>query len=152
MKFSIDYSDKKENRLLTYDADEYGFNIEPKVAAINFGLVVNTLDLTVVDDDRKVVEVSGFCGLGASIKSDYTVPQYKEGALKVIDDLEPEFSYRIHKEGQPIYVNIQSGWVCIGNPEGKGDAVEFINNCVAVIDDDKEFISLWLKPDRLPDI
>ena len=36
--------------------------------------------------------------------------------------------------------------------EKQGNAVEFINNCVAVIDDDKEFISLWLKPQSLPNL
>ena len=153
MKFHIDYSAKKEDRLLTYDADEFGFNIEPKVQEIDFGITINSLDLTVVGDDRKVIEVLGFCGYGNWIKSNYIVPEYIEGSLKVIDELEGGAgSYAISKQELPINVNIQTGWVCIGNPEKKGNAVEFINNCVAVIDNEEEFISLWLKPQTLPNI
>jgi hypothetical protein len=58
----------------------------------------------------------------------------------------------VNKEDWPVYVNIRTGWVCIGNPENKGNAVEFINNCVAVIDENKCLASLWLKPKKLPDI
>ena len=150
MKFSIDYNGKKEDRLLTYDTNEYGFNIEPKVSKINFGLILNTLDLTVIDDDRRIIEVLGFCGLNPSMISNHDVPLYKEGTLKVIDNLDPGFSYRIHNKEQPIYVNIKTGWLCIGDPQKEGNGVEFINNCVAVINNEQGFISLWLKPKSLP--
>jgi hypothetical protein len=150
MKFIIDYNDNMEQRDLIYRADEFSFDMEPQVHEIDFELAINTLTLTVVDD--KIVQVWGFCGLNRKMKANYTVPQYKGGALKVIDDLEPGFAYSIYKEEQPIYINIQTGWICIGNPEKKGNAVEFIRNCVAVIGDGKDFISLWLKPEKLPKI
>jgi uncharacterized protein YbdZ (MbtH family) len=57
----------------------------------------------------------------------------------------------MNNEDWLVHVNVKTGWVCIGNPEKKGNAVEFINNCVAVIDD-KEFVSLWLKPLKLPNL
>ena len=56
----------------------------------------------------------------------------------------------INRDDLPMFINTESGWVCIGNPEAKGRAVEFINNCVAVINDNCEFVSLWLKPESLP--
>jgi hypothetical protein len=152
MKFNIDYNKKKENRLLTYDVDELGFDIEPRSDyAMDIDLALNTLELNIANDDRSVVEVLGFCGYGNWIKSNFSVPQYKEGSLKVTDDLVAGIgSYRINKEDLPIYVNILTGWICIGNPEKSGSAVEFINNCVAVINYDGEFIALWLKPQTLP--
>ena len=64
----------------------------------------------------------------------------------------PHFAYGINEDDLPVYVNVHTGWVCIGNPEKKGNAVQFINNCVAVIDENKEFVSLWLKPQSLPNI
>jgi hypothetical protein len=151
MRFKVEYTGMTENRLLIYRPEEHSFDTEPIEHRINFDIVVNKLNLTSIDDN-KIVQVWGFCGLDTSMKSNYNVPQYKKGALKVIDDLEPGFSYSIYKEEQPVYINVQTGWLCIGNPEKKGNAVEFIRNCVAVIDDNQNLISLWLKPDRLPDI
>jgi len=153
MKFSIDYSGSKQDRLLTYHIEEYSFDMEPSVQWINFDIVVNKLNLTVVDEDNKIVQLDGFCGLNASMKSNYAVPESQKGILRVTDDLKPGFgSYYVKKEEQPVFINMQTGWVCIGDPVMQGEAVEFINNCVAVIDDNREFVALWLKPDVLPDI
>ena len=104
-----------------------------------------------MNNDRRVIEVLGFCGYQEWIKSNFTVPQYMEGSLKVIENLESGIgSYSINKESLPIFVNVETGWLCIGDPQKKGFAVEFINNCVAVIDNDNEFLSLWLKQQSLP--
>ncbi|MBX2920659.1 MAG: hypothetical protein KF816_17600 [Melioribacteraceae bacterium] len=151
MKFEIEYTGVSEDRLLIYRTEEHSFDMEPWVYELDFEIAINTLTLTFVDG--KIIQLNGFCGLSKRMKSNYEVPKSQKGILKVLDDLKSGVgSYSINKEDLPVYVNTQSGWVCIGNPEKKGNAVEFINNCVAVIDDDKEFVSLWLKPDRLPDI
>jgi uncharacterized protein YbdZ (MbtH family) len=150
MKFIIESSNSIEERLLTYIPEECSFDMEPIVSKWDFELIVNKLSLTVIDE--KIVQLWGFCGLGEWMKSSYLVPEYKKGILKIEHKLKFGFAYGINDEEFPVYVNVQTGWVCIGNPEKKGNAVEFINNCVAVINDDKEFISLWLKPQSLPQI
>ena len=152
MKFVIEYNSNIEQRLLTYNIEECSFDIEPTVQKINYDIVINKLNLTVTDDNR-VVQILGFCGFATWIKTNHNVPEYKKGVLKVLDDLEVGVgSYSIRKEEFPVYVNTQTGWVCIGYPEKSGNAVEFINNCVVVINGDDEFISLWLKPLSLPEI
>lgn len=153
MKFIIEYGRPAEQRLLTYIEEECSFDMEPIVRGIDFELILNKLSLSVVDN--KIIQLWGFCGLDKSMKSSYQVPEHKKGCLRVEHDLNYGFAYGINDDDDyeyPVYINIQSGWVCIGNPEKKGNTVEFINNCVAVIDDDKDFVSLWLKPERLPDI
>jgi uncharacterized protein YbdZ (MbtH family) len=153
MKFLVEYTDTVKQATLTYDIEECSFDTEPTVQEINFDVVLNKLNLTAIDDDNKIVQVWGFCGYNEWIKSSYEIPARKRGTLKVLDDLTSGVgSYSISKKDLPVYVNILSGWVCIGNPEKKGNAVEFISNCVVVIDDDKEFVSLWLKPHALPNI
>lgn len=153
MKFLIEYTDTIEPKTLIYDIEECSFDTEPTVQEINFDVLINKLNLTVIDNDNRIVQVWGFCGYNEWIKSSYEVPERKKGNLKILDDLTSGVgSYSIYKEELPVYINVQSGWACIGNPEGKGHTVEFINNCVAVIDDNKEFVSLWLKPEKLPDI
>jgi hypothetical protein len=152
MKFCVEHNGQVEQRLLRYIADEYTFDVYPSVKEISFDTVLNKLNLTAVANNT-IAQIWGFCPYGEWVKGNYNVPKSVEGALKVVDNLEPGFSYRINKNGDwTTYVNTQTGWICIGNPEKKGNAVEFINNCIAVIDDDKEFVSLWLKPEVLPHI
>ncbi|MEZ4912393.1 MAG: hypothetical protein R2774_16205 [Saprospiraceae bacterium] len=156
MKFFIDtYKDIRQyfwQQQLVYIPEEHSFYMDSIVNKIEVELIVNKISLAV--SDHIVVSVSGFCGLSESMKSNYQVPKYKKGGLRVEHNLNYGFAYGINDDDYeyPVYVNVQSGWVCIGNPEKKGNAVEFINNCVAVIDNDKEFVSLWLKPESLPEI
>ncbi len=37
------------------------------------------------------------------------------------------------------------------NPQKSGEAVGFINNCVAVVDNNQELAALWLQPQALPE-
>lgn len=151
MKFLVEYTGETENRLLKYVTEDCSFNSEPSVQEINFDLALNKLNLTVADEN-KVVQVWGFCGYGEWLKADSNVPQYRKGILKVVDDLEPGFSYGVNNDDWPVYVNEKTGWVCVGNPEKLGQAVEFMSNCVAVVDNSNELLSLWLKPQSLPQI
>ncbi|MDH5250948.1 MAG: hypothetical protein OEW40_18290 [Cyclobacteriaceae bacterium] len=148
MKFTVDQNDKIGQGKLTYLVDEFSFNMEPIVYKIDIELIVNKLSLAVTDS--QVVHVSGFCGYKEWIGTDKNVPKYVRGALKVEYDLKHGLAYGINDEDLPVYVNSKTGWVCVGNPERDGIAVEFINNCVAVIDDAGEFTSLWLRPPSLP--
>jgi len=153
MKFLTEYTETIRQKTLIYNFEECSFFSEPSVQEINFDVVINKLNLTAIDNDNKIVQVWGFCGYNEWIKSSYEVPESEKGELKVLDNLISGVgSYSINNKDLPVYVNVQTGWVCIGNPEKKGNAVEFINNCIAVIDDEKEFLSLWLKPLSLPQI
>jgi len=150
MRFLVKHTGQAEQRLLKYVADEYSFDIEPIVHIINFDVIVNKLNLTVVNDN-KVAQVWGFCPYTNWIKSNCNVPQYTEGLLIVMDNLESGFSYGINSDDEwPVYVNQKTGWICVGNPERSGEAVEFMNNCVAVVDNNNKLVSLWLKPQELP--
>lgn len=151
MKFLVEYTGVSEQRTLIYDVEECSFDVEPTVQEVEFNIVVNRLNLTVANNGN-VVQVWGFSGYNEWKKSDCIVPQSRKGVLKVTDNLDYGLSYRVREEDFPVFVNPQSGWVCIGDPKRTGQTVEFINNCIAVVDNYQEFISLWLKPESLPDI
>lgn len=53
-------------------------------------------------------------------------PRYKSGTLKVVGNLEEDFSYRLSKDDLPMFINVQSDWLCIGNPEKKVNAKPFL--------------------------
>ena len=147
LKFKIEDGNSIE-RLLTYIPEECSFNMGSILDKIDVELILNKISLAVAYN--KIVHVSGFCGLDSSMKSNYEVPKHARGILKVEHDLKHGLAYGIYDEDLPTQVNTKTGWVCIGDPEKQGSAVEFINNCVAVIDGDGGFLSLWLKPPTLP--
>jgi len=150
MKFQIDYKSRTEEKSLVYRKDEFSFDMEPWVNIMDLELALNHLTLTVVDN--KIIQLSGFCGLSYSMNSNICIPEYKTGALMIEHNLKNGFAHGIYDEDQPVYLNIKSGWVCIGDPLNLGNAVEFIQNCVAVISDDGKLLSLWLKPTALPEL
>lgn len=150
MKFQIKKTYKTEQRLLHYDSEDYAFDMEPVVNAVAFNLVLNYLNLS-VDLDNKIVQIWGYCPYTSWMPKSITVPEYVKGELIVMSELKPGFSYSINQDEREIYVNYNTGWICIGNPEKKNNAVEFINDCIAILEDE-ELVSLWLKPIALPKI
>lgn len=148
MKFIIVFDNGKQQRQLVYIPDEHSFDMEPIEGNTDVDLIVNTITLSV--KDNKVIQLWGFCGLNNSITTYANPPVYKAGSLIVKHNRPHGFSYAINADELPVYVNLQTGWVCIGNPNALGSAVEFINNCVAVINPVQNLVSLWLKPNQLP--
>ena len=148
MKFFIEYSNNIEQQSLIYIPEECSFYMEQIVQKPDMELILNKISLAV--SENRVVNVNGFCGLDKSMQSYYEAPENKKGILKVEHSLEYGFAYGINNDDWPIHVNVQTGWVCVGDPKGAGNAVEFINNCVAVIGNNSEFVSLWLRPQSLP--
>lgn len=145
MKFYTEYTKSLEQKKLIYYVDEQSFDTEPSLGKVDFCIVINMINLTVIKGN--VVEIWGFCPSETWITSEYEVSKYTKGILKVKDDVEPGFSYRLDKKW-PVYFNPKTDWLCIGNPEISNTAIEFIPNCVAVIDQET-LKALWLKPEYI---
>jgi uncharacterized protein YbdZ (MbtH family) len=144
MKFKIkDKFISIKQRKIFYLPDEFSFNERQFTSEIDYYLILNYLNLTVVNN--LVVQVDGFCPNHEWILTDLLVPNYEMGQLMVLKTYEPGFSYRLNKIHWPVYYNQQSGWVCVGDPTKKNQAVEFITNVVAVVEN-SELQALWLKP------
>jgi hypothetical protein len=146
MNFLIDFNKKNMEKVLTYLPDEFSFDMEPAIYEINCYVLLNKIDLA-IDENNCIVHLSGFCPYTAWVKTHLKVPNYRKGTLEVKNQLEPGFSYRINDYEWPVYINDRDEWICIGNPEKKGEAVEFLSGCVAVIYQEK-LESLWLDPKK----
>lgn len=144
---TITESIKKKERLF-YLIDDYSFDMDPSIREVGYDLLINYINL-LFDPRDCVAHLSGFCPYGTWIKANYQVPLYKEGKLKVQTQVEPGCSYRINNEEWSIYIN-EDRWVCIGNPNISENAVEFLHNCIAVINHEN-LVALWLKPDFIGD-
>ncbi len=144
MKLLLEFNSVKNNKTLNYITNEYSFDMEPSIQEANFAILINNIELT-VDKNDFIVQVSGFCPHTTWIKSNYHIQNYKNGKIKVLNTLKSGFSYRINKNELPVYFNDKEGWICVGNPDKLGQGIEFINCCVAIVEQG-ELISLWLKP------
>lgn len=148
MKFLIENGDTIIDKDLVYLADEYSFYMGAIDYDVGVEWILNKVSLA--SSEETIIHVSGFCGLAGYMNSNICIPEYSKGTLKVEHNLKNGFAYGIYDEDQPVYLNVKSGWVCIGDPLKLGNAVEFIQNCVAVISDSGDLLSLWLKPKSLP--
>jgi len=147
MKFRVNYAGGVEERSLKYWADEYSFDSEPPVGDVLFDAVLNKLNLS-ANDNGRIVQIWGYCPYGEWQDTNHRAPFAKQGELIVIDDLEPGYSYRINSDSDwPVFCNHDSGWVCIGSPNTHGQAVEFMSNCISVVNDEGDLVALWLRPE-----
>ena len=96
-----------------------------------------------------MIQLNGFCGLSKTIETPYDVPKAEKGLLKV---LYPEVyiakagSPKLNDKNWTVFINPKTRWICIGNPQCQEGAVEFIDNCIGVIDGNQELVALWLHP------
>lgn len=96
-----------------------------------------------------MIQLNGFCGLSKTIETPYDVPKAEKGLLKV---LYPEVyiakagSPKLNDKNWTVFINPKTRWICIGNPQCQERAVEFIDNCIGVIDGNQELVALWLHP------
>lgn len=152
MKFLIQEPQEDQNFSLVYRPEDYSFDVEPLDGTGDTSIMINDLQLE-IDDEGKIMYVWGLCPLIKYEETDEFPFKYKTASLvALLGKLPvPGISYRLN-EGQrwPIYVNKEKGWVCLGDPNTKGEQlIEFAPNCVATMDG-QELIAVWLHPEKLP--
>lgn len=143
IKFKI-LKGKAEMRTLYYLIDEFSFLMIPSEKSIDFELMINDIALTVAAG--RVVDLDGYCSKKEWNNIDLIVPKYQQGNLYVIGNLRYGFANSIYFERQRVLFDEKTGWICIGNPAARKVAVEFVENCIAVIDDLGHLEALWLHP------
>lgn len=149
MNFFVEYSDKIARKEIIYISHEHSMLMEPHNYWVDFTILIKYLNLNVLDG--KVIDISGFFPSKEWIDSQVTPPQATHGNLIVKGDFVPDISYRMGEENIPVYYNSKTHWVCVGDPEAKGQCVEFIRNCIAVVDDEHKLKSLWMHFDVTTD-
>lgn len=154
MKFEIVDTDGAcihNDYVIRYVIEDFSFAYEHKNYFHDFSLMVNTIELN-VDNNFFLCGISGYDPYLGWKRIHVEPPLFKKRGVQAFINFDyvPGGGYRINDQVWPEYVNAKSGWICIGNPQSSGEAVEFIDNCVAVIDGKQELVALWLKPQSLP--
>lgn len=137
---------------LVYRAQDYAFDTEPRPSNCPYAVGVNDVEL-MVDDESRVVFVTGYCPHLGWKPMRLHPPASSQGSLflKVEPNLVPGQTIGVIARDSrwPVLVDSASGWVCLGAPERRGHAVEFMTGCIAVLHDER-LVALWLHPAQLP--
>jgi hypothetical protein len=147
MQFVIQDKSIAHDFSLIYREEDYSFDREPHDDTGFTSILINDLQLE-IDEHGLIQYVWGLCPLIKFTETDRFPISYESHPLLALleESPTPGISIRINEnERWPIYVNKIKGWVCIGNPKASGSYIEFVPNCVAVLDK-QEIITVWLKP------
>lgn len=150
MEFVVGAAWEDSGCRLVYRESEHSFDVEMRPAGGVTSLLVNDLQLE-IDQEGVVLYPWGLCPRTAWDETDASPPRYSKGTLiaQTGREIVPGVSIRISGPvGWSVYLNKQSGWVCIGDPKpsvNETNAVEFAPGCVAVLSDGS-LIALWLHP------
>ena len=149
MKFEIIKSRKIESREVRYFISENSFDCHPSVNA-DINIAMAYLNLGVDSADMYVKCFWGFSPIKSWKKANLFVPNVVEGELRLAEEFEAGFTWRIDKNKMwKSYFDKKSGWYCIGNPRAEeGDeAVKVINNLITVVDSTNSLKAVWVQPE-----
>lgn len=148
MKFEIIKSKKIESREVQYFISEKSFDCHPSVNA-DINIAMAYLNLGIDSEDMHVKCFWGFSPREGWKKVNLSVPTAGEGELRLAEELEAGFTWRIDKNKMwESCFDKKSGWYCIGNPRAEeGDeAVKVIENLITVVDNTNELKAVWVQP------
>lgn len=148
MKFAITYTDYIEKKEVVYYKSEWSFDTIPAINNTNFDIALNYLNLTVVGSDNRIAQIWGFGGGREWVKSKISPPNSRKGILTVVSRLSEKdygISHRL-LDNIPITINTQTNWICYGDYQQRANAVEFLYNCIAVLNSENELVALWISP------
>lgn len=140
-----------------YNIEDYAFDFQGLPPGSGQSLMMNTLQLAFELSQLRILYAWGYNPYVNWKLMKSPTPIFKSGQLffefdsEDKNDLFPGVGFDIKKDFEwPIYININSGWVCIGDPEAKShtEAVEFATDTIAVLDNG-ELEALWIKPKNL---
>jgi hypothetical protein len=136
---------------LVYVPGDFSFNVIPLPRNAPGTLLFGTLELHVELTDYCIVYVWGYAPHLGWKPAVLNPPSSKRAALIVTGtEFQPGIGRELAAPGEKQgYVDINTGWVCLGNPSVQGEAIEFAPGCIADIKDGR-LLTLWLHPKELP--
>ncbi len=146
--FKTNYNSKPFFTKVVYSlVDEY-FETLPKVEQLDYFCRINQFFIVAIG--KIATRICGFSPLNSWIIRRYSPPAAKQGILLFDCDYDQHFFHKAYPGFRPVYCNPNNGWICVGNPQASGEAVEFIYDCIAVLGQDHTIQALWIRLDGLP--
>ena len=141
IKFKIEPEKPMLRTRLFYSQNEMSFDMLPKIYEANYYIQINYIQMTTGLNDE-VIRLSGFCPIENIKEIPANPPTSNPGTLYISSDLEPGWTYSYASDW--TVRRARGNWICIGDCESVGEGVEFLESCVAVLNDG-DIKSLWLQ-------
>jgi hypothetical protein len=156
MKFRVIALDSITNGVLDYLPEDQAFSFAPRPNDGVTSLLINDLQIA-INDQGRLLYCWGFCPQsGWEIRNLVPPILFHKGAviLSNAKKIIPGVSLKIaDKNRWPIFVDLKSGWIAIGDFSVRNDEsilIEFACGSLAELSERNELVSLWLKPRYLP--
>jgi hypothetical protein len=131
---------------LVYRRGDRGLDVEPHPDSGGTSLLVNDTQIE-LDEDARLVYVWGYCPHESWQPARLEPPRSSLGRLSYSGQaIIPGVSIRLNEQRWPVLFDDSTGWICLGDPAARGDAVEFSPGATAVLNDGS-LQALWLHPE-----
>ncbi|MEK7528602.1 MAG: hypothetical protein AAB592_02465 [Patescibacteria group bacterium] len=155
IKFRTEEGEPIQGKVI-FRSEEYSFDFEPRASGGGQSIAINDLQLEFDLETFQILYIYGLCTYCLYWKQSILYPPPAShgkffAEFMTNKEILPGMSYGYTEPAEwPVYVDFDSGWVCIGQPEvaQKIQAVEFATNSIAVLDNGK-LIAIWLRPEDL---
>ena len=149
IKFKIERNSKAVDGKVIYIKSEHSFIVKP-FRNTDISIFIKYLGIDIESIGMRALGVGGYHpDCGSWIRKELNTPNAEEGALILEADIEPgRGDFRLPESVEfKTYYDEEIGWVCIESCEAdqNSQAVEFLKNCIAILEDGR-LIALWIKP------
>jgi len=148
IKLSAYYDKNSSTGQVFYNPAEKGFDTLPDVKS-DITLLIAYVNIGFDSDDMCSNQVFGLSPEYSWIRQKLLAPKdFSKCALKLNEDFDYG-TWRLDRGNEwKTYYDADSGWICIGTPQIKGQAINinFLNNAIATLNMQGELQSLWMKP------
>jgi hypothetical protein len=138
--------------VLIYRPGEFSFDIEPQQGSFT-SVIVNELNLE-VDEHGKLISVWGYCPYLAWEKSTISPPHADRLEVFAVSDKPFLMGLSLSVDpGRrwPVFVDQQSGWVCLDSRRTAISYAEVLTGVVLGFDAHDQLAAIYLKPLELPE-
>ncbi|MGM0329715.1 MULTISPECIES: hypothetical protein [Enterococcus] len=148
IKLNINFENEIINGQVTYDDKDGNLDFNPKLNS-DILLLINYINIGFDSVKNSANQVWGYTPKESWNKKDLILPlRVQKGKIKLEEALEPG-SWRLDKkEPWLTYYDSKRNWLCFGDfmLNNSDKCVEFLENVIAVVDNDQCLKSLWIKP------
>ena len=137
---------------LVYSERDRGFHMLDSVGGYS-SAVLNDLNLE-VDEDGRVIEVWGYSPRESWIDGVVQLPEgARRGALRLLQEFTPGVSRRMGGSRAWIVTfdaSVNVVRYALDAQEPATVLIEFLDGCIAGMNQERELVSLWLRPEMIP--
>ncbi|QDQ27871.1 hypothetical protein FNU76_16810 [Chitinimonas arctica] len=134
-----------------YKPEDFAFDtIDAESNQVDISLLIN--DLSIDFDENGLVAIWGLCPRNQWRESSMLRQPAPTGKL-ILKNLHEELSgksFRLNENNRwPVFVNSNSGWICLDSGLDEITSVEVIGGVIVGIGKDQQITKLWLHPQNM---